>query len=110
MSLHDKLKAKYKRKFTEALKWILENDRISQYIIGREDTQEEKNVLVGLSAVVKGEHDKYVVDISFDKHFCNCLGSKSHKTVCKHIIYLALYSFFKGKISSLELEKLLLQN
>lgn len=95
------LKEKFGRKFVEATKMLSDGlGRVRNLVI-------EKEPILEITASVKGGHGEYVTMVNEKEFFCDCMGSKSHKTICKHVIFLVLYTFYKGLIKSSDVEKLL---
>jgi len=100
-----KVKVKYKM---DRLKVYLISKKYSQYLWAKKKILEgyvpefycsDSDMITGL---VRGENDVYAVCIDrvFKIFSCSCWGNKSHKTACKHIIFLILYSILRGDLTS----------
>ena len=95
------LRNKYDEKFVDAMKWIQSGeDRVSNL--------SWEYAPITLTAWVRGDHETYTSYIDgTGAHMCSCLGEKRYKVVCKHILYLTLWAWFKGKINLREMKFLL---
>jgi len=95
----EELRRRFGKRMLRVEEWMREEDRVSNYII---DSDGE------ISACVKGDTGEYAVLISpYGLASCGCMGQRTHRTVCKHILFLSLYSWSRGDLSLRDLQKIL---
>ena len=99
--INELLLNKYDRKLEDAMAWIQSGvERVDKFTVEREP--------LAISANVRGEHSTYALVVGESEKFCGCIGAKRHKIICRHGVYLPLYSWIKGHISALEMRRILL--
>lgn len=92
------LRKKFGKKIETVEKWVME-DRVINYTV---DENGE------ITAVVKGETDEYTVFITpLGLVSCSCRGQKTHRGICKHVLFLLFYSWIQGNLKLKNVEKIL---
>jgi len=93
------LRRRFGKRMERVEQWLREDDRVMNYIV---DLDGE------ISACVRGDTGEYAVLISPEGlASCGCMGQRTHHTICKHILYLLLYSWARGDLSLRDVEKVL---
>ena len=93
------LRKKFGKRMDVVEKWLTENSRVSYYVV---DSDGE------ISCAVRGENDEYTVFVSPQGVVsCSCMGFKSHKSICKHILFTLMLAWIKGDIHTHMFEKIL---
>jgi len=98
LTLED-LRRRFKKRMKRVEEWMREDGRVMNYIV---DLDGE------ISACVRGDTGEYAVLLSPEGFVsCGCIGQRTHRTICKHILFLSLYSWSRGDLSLRDVEKIL---
>jgi len=95
----EELRRRFGKRMQRVEEWMKEKDRVSNYVV---DLDGE------ISACVRGDTGEYAVLITPEGFVsCGCMGQRTHRTICKHLLFLLLYSWSRGDLSLRDLEKIL---
>ena len=98
MNIED-LRKKFGKRMDVVEKWLMEDNRASYYTV---DPDGE------ISCIVRGENDEYAVLVSPNGVVsCSCWGFRSHRNICKHILFTLMLAWIKGDLPSHLFEKIL---